>query len=58
MVESGYYDLSVSFVPESSNRVEELAATAGHLGYSGIAINYPANSKISSVDFDFEDLEI
>ncbi|QLC50381.1 ribonuclease P protein component 3 [Methanolobus zinderi] len=58
MVESGYYDLNVSFVPESSNRVEELAATAGHLGYSGIAINYPANSKISVGDLDSEDIEI
>ncbi|MDW7732007.1 MAG: RNase P subunit p30 family protein [Methanolobus sp.] len=41
MVESGFYDLNVYSGPEGSDKVEELAAIAKHLGYSGIAAIYP-----------------
>ncbi|MBN2110197.1 MAG: ribonuclease P protein component 3 [Methanosarcinaceae archaeon] len=58
MVESGFYDLYVCSGPESSDKVEELAAIAKHLGYSGIAINYPDDHKDLNVTVVPEGIEL
>ncbi|WP_292462562.1 RNase P subunit p30 family protein [Methanolobus sp.] len=54
MADPGYYDLNVRCTQESGNTIGEIIAVARRLGYSGIAITNPDNTKqiVPSASFD------
>lgn len=58
MVESRFCDLNVYSGPEGSDKVEELAAIAKHLGYGSIAIIYPDTSGPLIVPVELAGIEV